>query len=61
MKGLSAYWIEYNERCQILEAQGMTRSDAQAVVDAEDMRALTALQVAAESLSQPQSIRYEEK
>ena len=32
------YWIEYERRVQELEAQGLTRSDAQGVVDAEDMQ-----------------------
>lgn len=30
-------WADYERRVQALEAQGLTRSDAQAVVDAEMM------------------------
>lgn len=29
--------LEYDARCCAYEAQGMTRSDAQAIVDAENM------------------------
>jgi hypothetical protein len=32
-------WHEYDMRCQSLESQGLTRSDAQAVVDAEMLQA----------------------
>jgi hypothetical protein len=32
------YWIEYERRVQKLEAEGLTRSDAQAVVDAENLQ-----------------------
>jgi len=31
------YWAEYDRRVREYEKQGMTRSDAQAIVDAEDM------------------------
>ena len=51
--------MSYEERVRALENEGCTRSDAQAVVDAEDSRALHAMQVAAESLSVPSPIRYE--
>ena len=33
------YWKDYDERCRALEAEGMTRSDAQAVVGAEELQA----------------------
>ena len=32
---LSKYWQEYDKRCKAYEDQGCTRSDAQAIVDAE--------------------------
>jgi hypothetical protein len=32
-----AYWIEYERRVAELEAKGLTRSDAQGVIDAEDV------------------------
>ena len=31
-------WIEYERRVQKLEAEGLTRSDAQGVVDAENLQ-----------------------
>ncbi len=31
-------WRRYEERVQAMEALGMTRSDAQGVIDAEDMK-----------------------
>lgn len=31
-------WIEYDKRVNELEAEGLTRSDAQAVIDAEDLQ-----------------------
>jgi hypothetical protein len=34
---MDAYWNEYERRVEKLEAEGLTRSDAQGVVDAEDM------------------------
>jgi hypothetical protein len=33
-----AYWEEYEKRVQAYEDEGCTRSDAQSIVDAEDMR-----------------------
>jgi len=33
------YWNRYEKRVAALEAQGITRSDAQGIVDAEDMTA----------------------
>ena len=32
------YWKDYDERCRALEAEGLTRSDAQGVIGAEDMQ-----------------------
>ena len=34
----SQYWVEYDKRVEQLEAEGLTRSDAQAIVDAEDLQ-----------------------
>jgi len=34
----SQYWVEYEKRVTDLEAEGLTRSDAQAIVDAEDLQ-----------------------
>jgi len=48
----------YEQRVRALELEGMTTSDAQAVIDAEDMRSLYDLQVKAESLSSPSPTRY---
>tara|TARA_R110000787_G_C13175730_1_gene421278 strand:- start:9 stop:137 length:129 start_codon:yes stop_codon:yes gene_type:complete len=31
-------WKEYEKRVRQLEAEGLTRSDAQAVIDAEDIK-----------------------
>jgi hypothetical protein len=36
---MHAYWIEYARRVRELESQGMDTSDAQGVVDAQDMAA----------------------
>ena len=35
---LSPEWQEYERRVQSLEDEGLTRSDAQGVVDAEDLK-----------------------
>jgi hypothetical protein len=32
------YWAKYEARVRALEEQGCTRSDAQGIIDAEDMR-----------------------
>ena len=34
----SKNWVEYEKRVNDLEAEGLTRSDAQAIVDAEDLQ-----------------------
>ena len=35
---MDKHWIEYDKRVRHYEAQGMTRSDAQGVVEAEDIQ-----------------------
>ena len=55
---------DYETRVRAFEDLGCTRSDAQGIVDAQDLVTaadlLRVMQVAAESLSKPQPIRHED-